>query len=106
MGAIKTDKLRVEFMHLAKQIDLPELTAPKTLRHLFATAMQDANIDPLIRNQLMGHSSMGRPTTELGMTSVYTHTRAETLRRQLTAALEGRPFMEVIRRRTTSLVAA
>lgn len=41
-------------MLLKKAIGLPETTAPKTLRHTFATALKDANVDPLIRNELMG----------------------------------------------------
>ena len=35
---------------------LKEVTAPKTLRHTFATILQDGNVDPLIRNELMGHA--------------------------------------------------
>ena len=44
--------------------------------------MQDANIDPLIRNELLGHSPGG-----LGMTTRYTQTRPETKRNQLLAML-------------------
>src|SRR5439155_9315226 len=66
---------------------------PKALRHGFATALQDANVDPLVRNALMGHASgIGqRPGAGLGMTAVYTHTRPETVRRQLEAAMDPRP---------------
>lgn len=54
----------------------PQLTAPKTLRHTFATMLQDATVDPLIRNELMGHAPGygGISEIALGMTSVYTHT--------------------------------
>jgi integrase len=60
---------------------------------MFATALQDANVDPLVRNALMGHvSGMGqRPGAGLGMTAVYTHTRAETVRQQLLQAMLHRP---------------
>ena len=100
MGAIKTDRLRIEFMKLTETIDLPTVTAPKTLRHMFATALQDTNVDPLIRNQLMGHApgGVGSSNGGLGMTGLYTHTRPETLRRQLENALSGRPAVDVARR--------
>ena len=92
MGAVRTDRMRTEFMRLTKSIGLPLLTAPKTLRHLFATALQDANVDPLIRNQLMGHVSANDSRGGgLATTSVYTHSRPETVRRQLEEALRHRP---------------
>lgn len=84
MGMVETDRIRTEFMRLTKAIGQPELTAPKTLRHLFATALQDANVDPLIRNELMGHSAASAiGGNSLGMTARYTHTRMETKRKQL-----------------------
>lgn len=90
-GAIQPDLIRKEFLRLTRDIGLPHLTAPKMLRHLFATCLQDANVDPLIRNDLMGHSpgavSGGRG---LGMTATYTHTRPETRRKQLEDALRSR----------------
>jgi len=99
MGAIKTDRIRVEFMRLTHRIGVPETTAPKLLRHLFATGLQDANVDPLVRNELMGHSpgSNRGNGTGLGMTAHYTHTRPETRRKQLESALASRPAVEVAR---------
>jgi len=99
MGTVKTDRIRTAFMQLTKRIGLSSVTAPKTLRHMFATALQDANVDPLIRNQLMGHvpAQGGCAGGGLGMTGVYTHTRPETLRRQLETALRGRPAAQVAR---------
>jgi integrase len=93
IGALKEDWIRKEFMALTRKTEMPEITAPKTLRHTFATCMQDANVDPLIRNELMGHSPGGGPTggVGLGMTAVYTHTRPETKRKQLEDALAARP---------------
>lgn len=93
MGALKTDWIRKDFMRLTSTIGLPEVTAPKTLRHTFATCLQDANVDPLIRNELMGHAPAGnsQPGYGLGMTAVYTHTRPETKRRQLTLGFAERP---------------
>jgi integrase len=90
---VKTDRIRTEFMRLTKVIGQSDLTAPKTLRHLFATALQDANVDPLIRNELMGHapaSAIGG--NSLGMTANYTHTRLDTKRRQLEMAFEQNPI--------------
>jgi len=96
MGAIRADRLRIQFMHVTHAIGLPDLTAPKTLRHLFATALQDANVDPLIRNQLMGHAPItGAARGGLGMTGHYTHTRPDTMRRQLESALRSRPGLAV-----------
>ena len=62
-----------------------EATCPKSWRHSFATLLQGANVDPLIRQQTLGH----RPTTGtgLGMTAHYTHTRRETHREQIERAL-------------------
>jgi len=72
-----------------QKIGHSESTCPKSWRHTFATLLQDANVDPLIRQQVLGH----RPTTSsgLGMTAKYTHTRPETLRAQVTAALQQWP---------------
>ncbi len=98
MGAVRTDRMRTEYMRLTKSIGLPFLTAPKTLRHLFATALQDANVDPLIRNQLMGHVSANDSRGGgLATTSVYTHSRPETVRRQLEEALRRRPAVACAR---------
>jgi hypothetical protein len=84
--------VRQEFMRLTRRIGLPAVTAPKLLRHQFATSLQEANVDPLIRNLLMGHASAGERSAGhgLGMTAVYTHTRPETIRKQLEGALTGR----------------
>ena len=99
LGALKEDWIRKEFMRLTEAIGSAEVTAPKTLRHSFATSLQDANVDPLIRNELMGHapgcvSGLGRG---LGMTAIYTHTRPETRRRQLEDALRARHAAAIAR---------
>ena len=96
LGIVKTDRIRLEFMRLTKQLGVPDLTAPKTLRHLFATTLQDANVDPLIRNELMGHtpaSAVGG--SSLGMTTTYTHTRLDTKRSQLEAAFAESPVSRI-----------
>src|SRR5262249_17944063 len=59
LGALKEDRVRTEFLRLTTAIGLPACTAPKMLRHLFATALQEGRVDPLIRNELMGHVAVG-----------------------------------------------
>ena len=100
LGALKEDWIRKEFMQLTRAIGLPEITAPKTMRHTFATILQDANVDPLVRNELMGHAPayLGLYGCGLGMTAVYTHTRPETKCRQLESALADRPGLLVAAR--------
>ena len=59
LGAVKADRVRTEFMRVTAAVGLPEHTAPKALRHAFATALQDGRVDPLIRNLLLGHATAG-----------------------------------------------
>jgi integrase len=97
IGTLKEDRVRSEFMRLTKAIGLPQCTAPKMLRHLFATALQEGRVDPLIRNELMGHVSARERNAGhgLAMTAVYTHTRPETKRQQLEEALKVRAAVAV-----------
>jgi integrase len=97
LGAVEEDRVRTEFLRVTAAIGLPDHTAPKALRHAFATALQDARVDPLIRNLLMGHAAVGARTAGhgLGMTAVYSHSRPETVRQQLEEALSGRPAVAV-----------
>lgn len=81
-GGIRECRLRVEFMNITRRIGLAEFTCPKVLRHMFATALQAAGVDPLIRRELMGHTS-------LEMTSRYTHSAVETRRDQLARLVDG-----------------
>ncbi|MDB5307385.1 MAG: hypothetical protein JWO38_1587 [Gemmataceae bacterium] len=88
-GALKADKIRQVFVRVMAAIGHPESTCPKSWRHTFAPLLQDANVDPLIRQQVMGH----KPTLNggLGMTANYTHTRPETRREQVERALRQWP---------------
>jgi integrase len=97
LGALKGERVRVEFMRLTRSIGMPGCTAPKVLRHWFATALQEGRVDPLIRNELMGHVAAGQRSAGhgLAMTAIYTHTRPQTRRQQLEAALAQRPAIEV-----------
>ena len=92
--------IRTEFLGLTLRIGRAEITAPKTFRHTFATILQDANVDPLIRNELMGHAPAGvsLPGAGLAMTAVYTHTRPETKRQQLEGAMSNRQAVEYARK--------
>jgi hypothetical protein len=99
LGAIREDEVRLEFIRLCRRISAANQTMPKVLRHGFATALQDANVDPLIRCQLMGHATIaGRRSSPgpLGMTALYTHSRPETVRRQFEAAMTVRPLLAVV----------
>jgi integrase len=99
MGAIHTGTIYHEFRRITLSIGLPHVTAPKTFRHAFATILQDANVDPLIRNELMGHvpAKSRAPGGGLAMTAVYTHTQPETKRRQLEQAFMERPAWQCAR---------
>ena len=88
-GYVKNDLIRRSFIRLMKAIGHPESTCAKSWRHTFATSLQDSNVDPLIRQQVMGHSPQLKGS--LGMTVKYTHTRPETLRRQVEEALRAWP---------------
>ena len=61
-GAVKPDVVRNTFIKTMLAIGIRESTCPKSWRHTFATLLQDANVDPLIRQQVMGH----RPTLNRG----------------------------------------
>jgi len=50
--------------------------------------LQDGNVDPLIRQITLGHAPPSMyGANSLGMTSVYTHTRPETQKREIERAL-------------------
>ena len=100
-GAVDEDRIRIEFGRVANAIGLVGQTAPKVLRHQFATVLQEGRVDPLVRNLLMGHAAGGDrgAGSGLGMTAVYTHTRPETIREQLIGAFMNRPILEVIANR-------
>jgi integrase len=95
IGAVDENRIRIEFMRVARAAGLAAQTAPKVLRHQLATMLQEGRVDPLVRNLLMGHAPAGvrAPGHGLGMTAVYTHTRPETVREQLLEAFSGRPVL-------------
>ena len=99
-GAITPKHVRSEFIRVCRLAGMAGQTSPKMLRHLFATSLQEGNVDWMVRMELMGHSQgrSGGPGP-LGMTARYTHTRDETRRGQLVAALEQRPAVAAARER-------
>jgi integrase len=86
-GATKSDRVRQSFMRIAAAVGFEDATCPKSWRHSFATLLQDANVDPLIRQITLGHAPVGSSEGALGMTSIYTHTRPETQRREIIRAM-------------------
>ncbi|WP_437194445.1 tyrosine-type recombinase/integrase [Planctomicrobium sp. SH527] len=85
-GAVKADRIRTSFIRIAAGLGMSNATCPKSWRHSFATLLQDANVDPLIRQITLGHKPTGAGG-ELGMTAVYTHTRAATQRKEIDRAI-------------------
>jgi integrase len=86
-GAIDADDIRRSFIRIAATIGLVGASCPKSWRHTFATLLQDASVDPLIRQITMGHAPAGDRKGALAMTAVYTHTRPETQKREIERAL-------------------
>jgi integrase len=90
-GATKADRTRHSFIRTAAAAGLTEGTCPKSWRHTFATLLQDANVDPLIRQITLGHAPAGGTEGALGMTSRYSHSRPETVKREIERALRRWP---------------
>jgi integrase len=98
-GALRADRIRLSFIHIARASGLADATCPKSWRHSFATLLQDGNVDPLIRQITLGHAPVGTAEGALGMTSIYTHTRPETQRREILRAIRLWPqSLELARR--------
>jgi integrase len=85
-GAVPADRVRTAFMRVAKQIGI-DATCPKSTRHSFATLLQEANVDPLIRQLTLGHSPTTPEQGGLGMSARYTHTSPGIQRREILRAL-------------------
>jgi len=54
-GCIRAQAVRKSFIRTTRAIGLDGVTCPKSWRHTFATLLQDANVDPLIRQITLGH---------------------------------------------------
>ena len=72
-GAEPVDRVRDSFVRIARRAGL-SATCPKSWRHTFATLLQHAGVDPLVRQETLGHKPADPDAGPLGMTGVYTHT--------------------------------
>jgi len=101
LGMVKTDQIRTRLMRHSKTSGIHELATPKIFRHTFATTLQEGRVDPLIRNELLGHIPEDGPRSGggLGMTANYTHTRIETKRAQLEDAFRQHPIRVLLEKR-------
>ncbi len=88
-GAVRADRIRNSLIRVAKRIGV-DATCPKSWRHTFATLLQEANVDLLIRQITLGHQPARPEQSALGMTGVYTHTRPEVQHREILRALQLR----------------
>lgn len=90
-GAVPVDRVRTSFIRTAKAAGIANATCPKSWRHTFATLLQQANVDVLVRQETLGHKPAAAYASALGMTGVYTHTTAEFQRGEIERALRLRP---------------
>jgi integrase len=73
MGQIPVKRLQAEFSAITAKIGCPEFTRVHDLRHLFTTRAQERGANPLLVQQIVGHSS-------LSMTRRYTHLGMDAMR--------------------------
>ena len=86
-GAVRAEAIRKSFIRSTRASGLPQATCPKSWRHTFATLLQDANVDPLIRQLSLGHQPTNDARSALGMTACYSHSRMVTRKREIERAL-------------------
>ena len=86
---MRADRIRYSLIRFAESIGVAA-TCPKSWRHTFATLLQEANVDPLIRQITLGHQPARPEQSALGMTGVYTHTKPEIQHREILRALQLR----------------
>ncbi len=97
VGLVHPDLIRNSYLRLAAPFDAG--SCPKSWRHSFATLLQDANVDLLIRQITLGHQPQGGDGA-LGITTTYTHTRPETQAREIERALRMWPkLLDLVERR-------
>ena len=80
-GQIPERRMRSELMKLTETIGCPEYTRVHDLRHLFTTRAQSAGVNPLVVQEMLGH-------TTLEMTKRYSHFGIEDRREALSRATE------------------
>jgi len=86
-GAVRAEAIRKSYIRSTRAIGLPQATCPKSWRHTFATQLQDANVDPLIRQLTLGHKPTNDARSALGMTACYSHSRMVSRKREIERAL-------------------
>jgi integrase len=86
VGLIPEKRVRDEFVRLTKKIGRPDLTRVHDLRHLFASRAQELGLNPLLVQELLGHST-------LSMTRRYTHLGMDAKRDALQKAVGDLPLM-------------
>ncbi len=74
-GIVRQESVRIAMMRTTARINRPQLTCPKSWRHTFACLLQEANVDPLIRQITLGHMPVAAETSALGMIGVYGNSR-------------------------------
>lgn len=95
MGQIPEKRIRQELMKLTKRIGCPEITKAHSLRHVFATAAQEAGANPITVQGILGHST-------LEMTRYYTHMGIEAKKQALTEFLHGQDgLVELLSKRSS-----
>lgn len=97
-GGLTYDQIELEFQHLVKQLGWPKGSASlKDLRHLFATAMQNAGMPEFYRQYLLGHAPSRAASAH------YTH--LDQLRAKYVAAVQNQlqGLVEVIVARAIEL---
>lgn len=90
MGQIPEKLVREEYMKLTAAIGCPEFTRAHDLRHLFTSRAQEAGMNPLLVQDMLGHAT-------LDMTRRYTHLGIEAKReamRKLDSVHPDRPIIE------------
>jgi integrase len=95
-GAVRVDRVRSTFVRVAKSAGLTA-TCPKSWRHTFATLLQEANVDLLVRQETLGHKPTVPGAGILGMTGTYTHTQPDFQKREIERAMRRRPVTSVTR---------
>jgi integrase len=79
-GQVPEKAVRERFMKLTKAIGCPGFTRVHDLRHLFACRAQAAGVNPILVQEMLGH-------TTLDMTRRYTHLGIDTKRDALARAI-------------------
>jgi integrase len=58
LGQIPEKRVRCEFMSLTEKIGCPEYTRVHDLRHLFSTRAQAAGVNPILVQEMLGHTTL------------------------------------------------